>query len=182
MIQAANIGAFRQVSRCRANGLIDVAKYVSAQTGLTVTVADVVGPMLTAKMCLGVFVCVVCHSMLTATETITNDGLPHTLEHLVFMGSQKYSVKGLLDLAANRCLASGTNAYTEQDHTCYELKTAGAAGFTRMLPVFLDHIFRPLLTVSVRDVCNIACATGSKLCYRSASCHWRRRRCRCRLF
>jgi predicted Zn-dependent peptidase len=34
-------------------------------------------------------------------------GLPHTLEHLVFMGSEEYPFKGVLDKLANRALASG---------------------------------------------------------------------------
>lgn len=47
-----------------------------------------------------------------ATEAHDNDGIPHTLEHLIFLGSEDYSYKGVLDLLANRCLASGTNAWT----------------------------------------------------------------------
>lgn len=38
--------------------------------------------------------------------------MPHTLEHLIFLGSEDYPYKGVLDLLANRCLASGTNAWT----------------------------------------------------------------------
>ena len=59
-----------------------------------------------------------------ATEAITvpgvwhgDDGLPHTLEHLVFLGSKAYPFKGILDKMANRCLARGTNAWTDVDHT-----------------------------------------------------------------
>ena len=29
----------------------------------------------------------------SATEAHDHDGLPHTLEHLIFMGSEKYSYK-----------------------------------------------------------------------------------------
>lgn len=47
-----------------------------------------------------------------ATEAPDDDGLPHTLEHLIFLGSEQYPYKGVLDLLANRCLASGTNAWT----------------------------------------------------------------------
>lgn len=47
-----------------------------------------------------------------ATEAHDNDGIPHTLEHLIFLGSEDYPYKGVLDLLANRCLASGTNAWT----------------------------------------------------------------------
>lgn len=50
--------------------------------------------------------------MIAATEAHDDDGLPHTLEHLIFLGSEKYPFKGVLDLLANRCLASGTNAWT----------------------------------------------------------------------
>lgn len=47
-----------------------------------------------------------------ATEAHDDDGIPHTLEHLIFLGSENYPFKGVLDLLANRCLASGTNAWT----------------------------------------------------------------------
>lgn len=71
------------------------------------------------------------------TETLDNDGLPHTLEHLTFMGSKKYPYKGILDLIANRCMASGTNAFTAQDHTAYELITVSNLSFKMYLPIQL---------------------------------------------
>ena len=46
-----------------------------------------------------------------STEAVTNDwskaddGLPHTLEHLIFLGSADFPFKGVLDKLANRCLA-----------------------------------------------------------------------------
>ena len=46
-----------------------------------------------------------------------DDGLPHTLEHLVFLGSLTHPHKGILDKLANRCMADGTNAWTATDHT-----------------------------------------------------------------
>ncbi len=55
--------------------------------------------------------------LLTATEAHDDDGLPHTLEHLIFLGSEDMPYKGILDLVANRCLSSGTNAWTDTDHT-----------------------------------------------------------------
>lgn len=57
-----------------------------------------------------------------------DDGLPHTLEHLVFLGSQTHPHKGVLDKLANRCAADGTNAWTATDHTAYTLSTAGGGG------------------------------------------------------
>ena len=87
-----------------------------------------------------------------ATEADTNewshkdDGLPHTLEHAIFMGSELFPYKGILDKVANRCCADGTNAWTATDHTCYTLTTAGAEGCMSMLPIYADHILYPTLT------------------------------------
>lgn len=64
------------------------------------------------------------------------------------MGSEEYPFKGVLDLLANRCLASGTNAYTDTDHTNYTLSTAGCDGFLNLLPIYLDHLLFPTLTDS----------------------------------
>eukprot|EP00795_Rhopilema_esculentum_P010838 gene10838-19655_t len=123
--------------QCKLNllDLIPVEKYKSTLTGLTICVANVEGPLVNGYFCL-------------ATEAHDDDGLPHTLEHLVFMGSEKYPYKGLLDLFANRCLAQGTNAWTDVDHTSYTLTTAGSEGFLNMLPIYLDHILYPTLTKS----------------------------------
>ena len=59
--------------------------------------------------------------------------------------SQEYPYKEVLDLLANRCLASRTNAWTDTDHTCYTVYTAGTSGFMNILPVYMDHILFPLL-------------------------------------
>lgn len=83
------------------------------------------------------------------TECPTDSGVPHTLEHLIFMGSEKYPYKGLLDTAGNLCM-SNTNAWTATDQTVYTLSTAGWKGFKKLLPVYLDHLFFPTLT---EDAC-----------------------------
>ncbi|KAK6746301.1 hypothetical protein RB195_012423 [Necator americanus] len=115
------------------NGTIRISLYRSTRSRLVVAVGDVPGPMV--KGCIS-FV----------TETDCDDGLPHTLEHLVFMGSKKYPFKGVLDIIANRCLASGTNAWTSQDHTAYTLNTVGSEGFFKVLPVYLNHLLSPMLS------------------------------------
>jgi len=84
-------------------------------------------------------------NLIFATEASDNKGLPHCLEHLCFMGSQKYP-RGYLDLLATRCGSDGTNAYTESDHTCYSFEVAGETGLLAILPVFIDHVLCPLLT------------------------------------
>ena len=73
-------------------------------------------------------------------------------------------LKGVLDLLANRCLAQGTNAWTDTDHTCYTMETAGSEGFLNLLPIYLDHILYPTLTVSnVKSViCLIYLITENK--------------------
>lgn len=63
------------------------------------------------------------------------------------MGSESLPYKGILDLIANRCLASGTNAMTDQDNTSYFLTTVGSKGFIKVLPVFLDHLLSPNISV-----------------------------------
>ena len=77
-----------------------------------------------------------------------DDGLPHTLEHLVFLGSQTHPHKGILDKLANRCMADGTNAWTATDHTAYTLSTAGSEGAINLMPIFADHVLFPTLTDS----------------------------------
>ena len=78
-------------------------------------------------------------------QALDDDGLPHTLEHLIFLGSEDYPYKEVLDLLANRALADRTNAWTDTDHTCYTVYTAGPSGFLSILPVYLDHILYPNL-------------------------------------
>uniref|UniRef100_A0A060T0I3 ARAD1C08228p n=1 Tax=Blastobotrys adeninivorans TaxID=409370 RepID=A0A060T0I3_BLAAD len=79
------------------------------------------------------------------TEIEDDSGAPHTLEHLVFMGSKQYPYKGLLDQAGNK-LFSLTNAWTDVDETVYTLTSAGWEGFSALLPVYLDHVLHPTLT------------------------------------
>ncbi|VBB28196.1 unnamed protein product [Acanthocheilonema viteae] len=117
----------------KVNGEIPLVIYTSNCSKLRVAVAETPGPLVKGLISF-------------VTETLDNDGLPHTLEHLTFMGSKKYPYKGILDLIANRCMASGTNAFTAQDHTAYELITVGSHGFLKILPVYLDHLLSPTLT------------------------------------
>ena len=67
------------------------------------------------------------------------------LQCLFLSSSEEYPYKEVLDLTANRCLASRTNAWTDTDHTCYTVYTAGTSGFMNILPIYMDHILFPLL-------------------------------------
>lgn len=120
------------VSDYTINGDIPVTKYVSKKTGLTVTIATVQSPIVKGLFCV-------------TTEASTDDGLPHTLEHLIFLGSDAYPYKNTLGLLARRSLARHVNAWTARDQTCYTVDTVGSKGFLNILPPYLDHIFFPLL-------------------------------------
>lgn len=134
-MSAINSQDYVLVEKVHTDGDIPVSLYENKITGLKVVTAFVECPIVKGDM---VF----------ATEAFDDDGLPHTLEHLVFMGSENYPYKGVLDLLANRCLADGTNAYTDTDHTNYTLSTAGSDGFLNLLPIYLDHVLFPTLTDS----------------------------------
>ncbi|KAG9126853.1 hypothetical protein FRC07_001710 [Ceratobasidium sp. 392] len=110
-----------------------LTKWRSKKTGLTVVHVDYDAPIVK-----GYFV--------LATEIFDDSGCPHTLEHLVFMGSEQYPYKGVLDNLANRAFSQGTNAWTDTDHTAYTISTAGAQGFLQLLPVYVDHILYPRIT------------------------------------
>ncbi|XP_043257873.1 uncharacterized protein C05D11.1-like [Colletes gigas] len=128
-----NMEGFELTHSVKANDTVPIHVYKSINTGITVCIADVDGP-------------VVCGYFGLATEAHDDDGLPHTLEHLIFLGSEDYPYKGVLDLWANRCLASGTNAATLIDNTHYTMTTAGSEGFLSLMPVYLEHILYPTLT------------------------------------
>ena len=66
-----------------------VGKYRSKRTNLTVVLGPSETPIVNGWFCL-------------ATEAFDNDGLPHTLEHLIFRGSEDYPYKDTLDNLANR--------------------------------------------------------------------------------
>ncbi|KAI8826708.1 uncharacterized protein EV422DRAFT_511122 [Fimicolochytrium jonesii] len=86
-------------------------------------------------------------SIVVPTLAEGDEGLAHTLEHLVFCGSTLNGyTRGFLDSLANRCLSTGTNAYTTEDHTAYTITTAGSEGMLEILPVFLEHVLFPTLS------------------------------------
>ncbi|KAM5344836.1 hypothetical protein ACJ41O_010698 [Fusarium nematophilum] len=109
-----------------------ITQYVSERSGMQVVVADRKGPKVNGYFTL-------------ATEIFDDSGAPHTLEHLIFMGSKSYQYKGLLDKISSRAYSS-TNAWTATDHTAYTLETAGWDGFAQILPVYLEHVVLPTIT------------------------------------
>jgi Zn-dependent M16 (insulinase) family peptidase len=124
---------FRTIQKFQADfAPTTLSQYQSKRTGMHVVVVDRKGPKVQGYFAL-------------ATEIFDDSGAPHTLEHLVFMGSKSYKYKGVLDKLANR-VYSNTNAWTATDHTAYTLDTAGWEGFSLILPVYLEHVILPTLT------------------------------------
>lgn len=112
---------------------IEVLEFVSARSGLRVFLMQYESPIVNSYYVL-------------PTRGEDHEGLPHTLEHLIFLGSACYPHRGTLDILASRVLSIGTNAWTAVDHTAYTISTAGIEGSLKILPVYLDHILRPTLT------------------------------------
>lgn len=113
----------------------DVQVHQLQDTGFRIVFVPLPGPLVSC-------------SIVIPTSNVDSKGLPHTLEHLIFCGSRNHPQRGFLDSLAVRSLSSGTNAYTSEDHTCYEVTTIGREGMMNVLPVFLDHILHPTLTES----------------------------------
>lgn len=109
-----------------------ISYFRSERTGLSATLISQKSPIVNGYFAV-------------ASEVHNDSGVPHTLEHLIFMGSKKYPFKGLLDTLGNKMLSS-TNAWTGIDQTVYTLGTAGWEGFRTLLPVYLDHVLNPTLT------------------------------------
>ncbi|OAF69393.1 hypothetical protein A3Q56_02843 [Intoshia linei] len=124
---------FIEIYKKKLETHIDIKGFESKSTGLKVHVADVDSAMYNAYFCL-------------ATEAHSDDGLPHTLEHLIFLGSSKYPYKGSLDIVSNRNFARGTNAWTDVDHTCYTIEVASFQGFINIMDIYLDHILNASIT------------------------------------
>lgn len=130
--------SFRLVSEVKQKETacnMPIQKYISDRTGMRLYVCNAAGPVIEGYFSL-------------ATEANDDDGLPHTLEHMIFLGSEDYPYAGVLDILANKVYAAGTNAWTDTDNTTYTISTVEKKGFLQFLPIYLDHILFPLLNES----------------------------------
>ncbi|KAF9586373.1 hypothetical protein BGW38_006117 [Lunasporangiospora selenospora] len=132
-MSTTTLSNFRKVQEVTTSIGYKITKFKSEKTGLSVVHVENEGPIVNGYFTL-------------ATESFDDDGCPHTLEHLVFLGSELYPYKGVLDGLANRALANGTNAWTDVDHTAYTIATAGSEGFLNIMPIYIDHILYPTMT------------------------------------
>ncbi|CAF3519311.1 unnamed protein product [Rotaria socialis] len=110
----------------------NIEKYQSKQTGMKLYHINVPLPLIKLEICV-------------QTKPYDDTGCAHTLEHLIFMGSRNYPQQGYLDYISAQHYSLGTNAATHRDMTTYELTTVNHNSLSTLLPVYLDHIFHPLL-------------------------------------
>uniref|UniRef100_A0AC34G476 Uncharacterized protein n=1 Tax=Panagrolaimus sp. ES5 TaxID=591445 RepID=A0AC34G476_9BILA len=124
---------FEKICTIKSNNNVNVSLYRSKLSGMRVAFVEQPTLIVNGRFTL-------------ATKATSDDDLPHTLEHLTFEGSQKYPYKGFLNIVANQCFGSDINGSTAQDHTFYSISTVGQEGFLKILPIYLDHLFFPLLS------------------------------------
>ena len=80
------------------------------------------------------------------TYPTASDGVAHILEHIVLCGSERYPVKDPFFAMTRRSLHTFMNALTGPDFTCYPASSEIPKDFYNLLSVYLDAVFRPLLT------------------------------------
>lgn len=81
-----------------------------------------------------------------ATPPDDSTGLPHILEHSVLCGSRTYPVKEPFNELRRGSLNTFLNAMTWPDRTVYPIASQNQADFYNLIQVYLDFVFKPLLT------------------------------------
>lgn len=76
------------------------------------------------------------------TTPFDSTGLPHILEHISLMGSQKYPCRDPFFKMLNRSLATYLNACTAADYTVYPFATQNRNDYYNLMSVYLDAVFR----------------------------------------
>lgn len=74
------------------------------------------------------------------------EGIAHFLEHMVFMGSEKYPGENEYDAFVSSH-GGGCNAFTEAEHTVYQFDV-NAEHFPKALDIFANCFICPLLSMS----------------------------------
>ncbi|KAJ2054231.1 hypothetical protein GGH13_008259, partial [Coemansia sp. S155-1] len=109
-----------------------VRVYKHKRSEFRVVVCQVPGPLCHLAMCI-------------PTLCLDHKGKPHTLEHMVFCGSEKYPYRGYIDAVSSHNLGQPLNASTYDDMTVFKYVGLSQEGAANVLPVVLDHIMHPLI-------------------------------------
>lgn len=77
---------------------------------------------------------------------VENDkGIPHILEHSVFSGSERYPLKEPFNTLMKGSLHTYLNAATYDDSTRYPVASTNIHDFHKLMDVYLDGVFHPLV-------------------------------------
>lgn len=76
----------------------------------------------------------------------TSNGVAHILEHITLCGSEKFPIRDPFFGMTRRSLNTFMNAITGPDFTCYPASTQVPKDFYNLLDVYLDAVFKPLLS------------------------------------
>lgn len=81
----------------------------------------------------------------SVSENISNNGVSHFIEHLVFRGSRKYALEQISEESER--LGGYMNAYTSKEQTTFYIN-GFADNFSKFMDILLDISFFPNLTIS----------------------------------
>jgi hypothetical protein len=79
------------------------------------------------------------------TPPFDDTGLPHILEHSVLNGSKNFPIKDPFAELARSTIHTFMNAFTFPDKTVYPFSTQNDKEFSKMMNVYLDSVFYPLI-------------------------------------
>lgn len=88
-------------------------------------------------------------SLCVKTVGENDRGIPHVLEHMILAGSNKYRIRDPFNELEKSSLYTYLNAITYRDKTIYPVASKSALDFKKMVEVYLDGIFSPLLEADV---------------------------------
>ena len=75
-------------------------------------------------------------------EDISNNGISHFIEHIVFKGTKTRSALDIAEQSEN--VGANLNAFTDREHTCYHTRVL-SEHVSVTLELFLDMLFNPKL-------------------------------------
>ncbi|MDO4506234.1 MAG: insulinase family protein, partial [Spirochaetales bacterium] len=87
-----------------------------------------------------------CFSYWFNTPVKDSTGVAHALEHVVLQGSERYPVKNVFPHLRERSVAKNIGAGTGQHYTEFQAETYVAKDYFRLLEIFGDTVFFPLIT------------------------------------
>lgn len=78
-------------------------------------------------------------------EEVSNNGISHFIEHIVFKGTKTRSALDIAEQSEN--VGANLNAFTDREHTCYHTRVL-SEHVSIVLELFLDMLFNPKLDTS----------------------------------